>query len=243
MSTDDVAISRHNEVQRGYFERVLKPTMVPVDTPYIRRHVDEVLRMARIAPGHRVLEVGCGMGRYTLPLAQRGIAVEGLDLSPVLLERLRGYDGGRHSIPLHCTDVATHPPALSAQFDVVIGFFMLHHLHDLGVSFEGMYRLLKPGGRVVFLEPNAYNPLYYVQVALSPGMSWEGDRGITKMRRGVVFGAMRGAGFDACELQRFGFFPPVLANRRVGARAERLLERFPLWRSMLPFQLFAAEKR
>jgi ubiquinone/menaquinone biosynthesis C-methylase UbiE len=76
--------------------------MLPERTPYIERQIEEALRFAGIAPGARVLEVGCGMGRYTLGIAERGIAVEGLDLVPFLLEKLCEYARGRSGIPLYC---------------------------------------------------------------------------------------------------------------------------------------------
>ena len=116
--------------------------MVPSGSPYLRRHTDALVGYAGLQPGERVLEVGCGMGRYTLLLAERGIAVEGLDLSPVLLERLRAFDGGRFDVPLHVADVIEPPADLLGRFDAVVGFFTLHHLHDLGVSFRAMARLL-----------------------------------------------------------------------------------------------------
>jgi SAM-dependent methyltransferase len=227
--------------QRAYFERGPKPGMAPRATPYLRRHVDELMRFAGIEPGDRVLEVGCGMGRYTLLLAEKGVRVEGLDLSPVLLDRLREADGGRFDIPLHCMDLVDAPPKLEA-FDSVVALFTLHHLHDLRVSFEAMRRLVKPGGRVAFLEPNAYNPLYYVQMLVSPGMTWEGDGGVVRMRRSVVLGALRDAGFVRPDMARFGFFPPFLSNRPWGARLESLLERVPAWNAILPFQLFKADR-
>ena len=57
-----------------------------------------------------------------------------------------------------------------------------------------MRQLVKPGGRVAFLEPNPLNPLYYIQMAVMPGMSWEGDGGIVRMRPRRVLGAMQAAG-------------------------------------------------
>lgn len=235
-------LDEHNLRQKNYFERTIKRNMVPRESCYLRRHVDEILRFARISPGERVLEVGCGMGRYTLLLAQQGVRVEGLDLSPVLLEHLRSFDGGRYDIPLHCADIIEHPPELNGQFDAVIGFFVLHHLHNLELCFEAISRLLKPGGRVVFLEPNPYNPLYYIQILITPGMTWQGDKGITRMRPARIFRTMRSAGLDRLAMARFGFFPPFLANRSWGARLETTLEQVALWRSFLPFQIFRGER-
>jgi len=151
-------LEEHNRRQRSYFERTRKRTMEPVRTPYVCRQVEEVMRAAQLAPSHHVLEVGCGMGRHTLGLAERGVQVEGFDLSPVLLERLWRSDGGRYNIPLHCGDVLRPPPELKERFDAVVGFFTLHHLYDVGRCLEAMVRLLRPGGRLVFLEPN-FRPL------------------------------------------------------------------------------------
>ncbi|HLL83694.1 MAG TPA: class I SAM-dependent methyltransferase [Longimicrobium sp.] len=241
MNDSAPSLREHNRQQIDYFERTLKRTMVPAETPYVRRHVEELVAFAGLGPDDRVLEVGCGMGRYTLPLARRGVNVEGLDLAPGLLERLREYAGGLE-IPLHCADIIDHPAELKGRFDAVVGFFTLHHLHDLDLCFAAMAQLVRPGGRIVFLEPNAYNPLYYIQILATPRMTWEGDGGIVQMRRHPVFGAMRRAGLEKQLLRRFGFFPPFLANRPGGAAAERVLERVPLWRAALPFQLFRADR-
>lgn len=232
----------HNQAQRAYFEASVKPSMVPTGTPYVQRQVDEVLRRARVGAGDSVLDVGCGMGRYTLPLAERGVRVEGLDVSQTLLERLAGYNAGRFEIPLHAADVMDPPSALFGRFDAVIGFFALHHMHDLDACFAAMAKLVKPGGRVVFLEPNPYNALYYAQITLTPRMRWSRERGILRMRRGPIFGAFAKAGLAHPTLTRFGFLPPFLRNRRGGAAIERALESFPLWRPCLAFQVFVAEK-
>jgi SAM-dependent methyltransferase len=233
-------IEIHNQEQRAYFTARVKRTMLPTDTPYVRRHIEELVRAGKICLGDRVLELGCGMGRYTLPLAARGFQVEGMDLTPFLLEKLGEADGGQYGIRLHCADVLTHDSTLDGQFDVVAGLFTLHHLHDLPGCFAAMRRLLKPGGRVVFLEPNAFNVLYYAQILLSPNMTWKGDRGLINMRPAVVCRAMATAGLKEIAVERFGFFPPFLTNRSWGPRVERVLEAFPPWRPFLPFQLFCA---
>jgi 2-polyprenyl-3-methyl-5-hydroxy-6-metoxy-1,4-benzoquinol methylase len=237
---DPTTLERHNRAQLEYFERAGKHAMRPTDSSYVRRQVDRLLAFAGLAGGDRVLDVGCGMGRYTFALADRGLAVEGLDLSEQLLERLREFDAGRYRIPLHCADVLDPPAELEGRFDAVVGFFTLHHLHDLTGCLRAMRSLVKPEGRVVFLEPNPLNPLYYVQMLVVPGMSWSGDRGILNMRESKVFDAMNAAGLANPAAERFGFFPPFVVNRSFGPRLEDAFERVRLWRSVLPFQLFRA---
>ena len=233
-------LERHNREQRAYFERTKKPTMVPCDSPYVNRHVDELIAFAGIRPGDPVIEVGCGMGRYTLPLASRDVQVTGLDLSPVLLAELDSHSGRR--IPTVPADIMNPPDELHGRFAFVVGFFTLHHLHDLAACFAGMSRLLREGGRVCFLEPNPLNPLFYIQVAITPGMTWAGDKGLVKMRTSILAPALSSAGFRDLEMRRFGFFPPSLANRPAGAAFEKRLERVPVWRPFLPFQLLRGSR-
>jgi SAM-dependent methyltransferase len=238
----DAPVERHNRAQRRYFEEREKRRMRPASTPYLRRHVDELVRFASLARGDRVLEVGCGMGRYTFLLADRGLHVEGLDLSPVLLERLRLFGGGRYEIPLYAADVADPPPGLEERFDAVVGLFALHHVHDLRRCFLAMARLVRSGGRIAFLEPNPLNPLYYVQMAITPGMTWAGDGGIVRMRPRIVLGAMAAGGLRPFPVDRFGFFPPFAANARGASRLEAAVERARVLRPFLPFQLFGAAR-
>lgn len=232
----------HNRAQRDYFEARVKRTMVPRPSRYLARHVDELVRHAALAPPQRLLEVGCGMGRYTMLLSERGFAVEGLDLTPDLLQKLDAYNGGRFDIPLHAADVADPPRALLGGFDAVVGFFALHHMHDLNACYAGMARLVRPGGTVVFVEPNPFNPSYYAQILVTPRMRWRAERGILRMRRRTIFDAMAAAGLVAPRLVRFGLFPPVLAERAwtrgLEAAAESVLAPTPC----LAFQIFSARR-
>jgi len=234
--------SVHNRRQREYFERTRKATMIPGDTPYVRRHVDEMLRRVAPHPGERVLEVGCGMGRHALLMAARGIRLEGLELSPVLLDQFRLANGGRYDIPLHCADMLHPPQHLEGRFDVVVGFFTLHHLPDLGAGMRAVARILTPGGRAAFIEPNPVNPLYYLQILFTPNMRWREERGILQMRSAVMGPAMRQAGLEPSPPERFGFFPPAVANRPWGAQLEAVLERQRMLRPWLPFQVFAGTR-
>lgn len=232
----------HNRAQRDYFEAGVKRTMVPRPSRYLTRHVDELVRHAALAPPQRLLEVGCGMGRYTLLLAEKGFAVEGLDLTPDLLHKLDAYNGGRFDIPLHAADVADPPRALVGAFDAVVGFFALHHMHDLHACYAGMAQLVRPGGTVVFVEPNPYNPSYYLQILLNRRMRWRAERGILRMRRRSIFAAMHAAGLVGPRVERFGLFPPALAEHAWSGGIEDAAESVLSVTPCLAFQIFSAAR-
>jgi SAM-dependent methyltransferase len=104
--------------------------------------------------GQQVLDFGCGDGPDTALLAARGAYVHALDLSPELLQRaadrLRA-DGLDQRVTLHCGS-AHAVPLPDESVDLVVGHAILHHL-DLMAARREVHRLLKPGGRAIFLEP------------------------------------------------------------------------------------------
>ncbi len=147
------------------------------------------------------------MGRYTFLLAEQGIRVEGLDLSAQLLEKMREHNTEGYDIPLHPFDLLDCPPEMHEQFDAVVGFFVLHHVHDLQACFSAAAKLVRPAGKVAFLEPNPSNPLYYAQIFATPEMSWKGERGMRNMRKELLYPAMERSGLRPTSFVRFGFFP------------------------------------
>lgn len=232
----------HLAYQRAYFSRPAdKPGMAPGETPFVRRHLEAALGALGLAPGARVLELGCGMGRFTELLAARGLEMTGVDLSPELLAVAQAGDPERR-IRYLCCDAAEVDRHAAGPFDAVVGFFVLHHLPALRPALEAATRLLAPGGRAAFCEPNAWNPFFYLQILVTPGMTFRAEGGVARMRRAAVAPAWVAAGLGALRLRRYGFFPPALANRAAGARWERRLERIRSLGPFLPFQVFSGAR-
>jgi ubiquinone/menaquinone biosynthesis C-methylase UbiE len=110
--------------------------------------------------GKQVLDLGCGAGYSTLELAQAGALVTALDLSAQGLsateERLRKA-GLSEQVRLVRSSVEQLPFAENS-FDLVFAQNFLMHVSTAKVGQEA-WRVLKPGGKAVFIEPLAHHPL------------------------------------------------------------------------------------
>jgi SAM-dependent methyltransferase len=201
-----------------------------------------LLERAGIVDTDTVLEVGAGMGRYTALLAGAVGHLVAIDISEHLLHRLADLLPDDAPIELLHADASDPPPRLLQRFDGVVGFFVLHHIHDLLSAFSGMARTLGPAGTVAFVEPNPFNLLYYVQILVTPHMTLRGDRGMLGMRPGPVGSCMVRAGLVPRPVARFGAFPPALYDRsRLLRRIDAWLGALPVLRRLAPFQVFAAD--
>ena len=162
----------HNQYQRHYFDNVQRSRLAIGETPYIQAHVDRMVIEADLHRGQRILEIGAGPGKFTLQLAGLGLDMIANDLSPVLLKQLdRSSDGLIKTIACDVLEIAQF---VEAPFDRVVGFFVLHHLRDFENVFAALANVVRPGARIVFCEPFALNPLYYIQIMFTPGMHFAG---------------------------------------------------------------------
>ncbi|OFW11672.1 MAG: hypothetical protein A3H96_03135 [Acidobacteria bacterium RIFCSPLOWO2_02_FULL_67_36] len=105
------------------------------------------------APGERVLDLGCGTGRLTAEIASRpGITVVGLDRSAAMLSQARPRsssraDEGRAAAYVRGEGVAL--PLRAGIFDAVFSTATFHWIPDHEGLFGEVYRVLKPGARLV----------------------------------------------------------------------------------------------
>lgn len=121
------------------------------------RFRSEEVRLARIVPGDRVLDVGCGTGSLTIAAARAaGLSgsAAGVDPSEEMIERARSK-GRRARVP--ATFVATAGEALpfpDASLDVVLLSLVLHQLPPdaLHATMGQIRRVLAPGGRLLAVD-------------------------------------------------------------------------------------------
>jgi ubiquinone/menaquinone biosynthesis C-methylase UbiE len=123
----------------------------------LRRRVEMLTDSLTI--GMKVLEIGCGTGLFTREILKKPVQLTAIDISPELVEIARKscLDSNVEFI----VDNAYQMSFDNHSFDAVIGSSVLHHL-EVDRALEEIYRVLKPGGHMVFTEPNMMNP----QIAL-----------------------------------------------------------------------------
>jgi ubiquinone/menaquinone biosynthesis C-methylase UbiE len=136
-----------------YDERI--PGNGVVDEIFTDSELDFLL--GKIHAEDEVLDMGCGTGRFTIPLAERVKSVSGLDLSPMMLATARKKlaDKGLEA-DLREGDMAALPFA-DASFDVVVSMLALMHIPraDRQQVFREVARVMRPGGRLLIGVKNS----------------------------------------------------------------------------------------
>ena len=110
----------------------------------------------KVNAGMRVLDVGCGVGRWSRLLAARGAEVTGVDLSPTMIAQARqraAAEGVADRCRFQVQDLSNLD--VGGQFNLVLGVTVLQHILDPGAlraALMAMAAHLAPGGRMILLE-------------------------------------------------------------------------------------------
>ena len=136
------------------------------ESPNARRKIERKATMlvagAGITEQSEVLEMGCGVGTFTRELALTGASITAMDLSPGMIHiALDNY----YSNVLYKLGDAHNTYFKDNQFDAVVGCYILQYL-NLPQALPEIMRILKPGGRVAFIDINTLNPLAFVKTKL-----------------------------------------------------------------------------
>lgn len=133
--------------------------MNPVRLGFIRdaavAHFGLDARSRRPLAGFRALDVGCGGGLVTLPLARMGAEAHGLDAAAAALDagraqaRVQGL-----AVRWHAGEVSALATRMAHGFDLVTALEVVEHVTDVPAFLGALRQLLKPGGLIVFSTPN-----------------------------------------------------------------------------------------
>jgi 2-polyprenyl-3-methyl-5-hydroxy-6-metoxy-1,4-benzoquinol methylase len=126
------------------------------------KHDPQEILGPHIKPGMNVMDYGCAMGYFSIPLAQM-TGTQGkvycVDIQDKMLSNLQRraakYQVSDIIVPLQ---VGKHYNAadLSAKLDFVLLFAVVHEVPDKPGLFTDAFAMLKPGGKVLFAEPKGH---------------------------------------------------------------------------------------
>jgi ubiquinone/menaquinone biosynthesis C-methylase UbiE len=143
-------------------------------SPVFQRLVRDTIEQARISQGHRVLDLGCGPGYFLPSLVQSGASIMAVDYSEEMLARaekrvLTTNSFATTSQVEFTLDDAFHflHSTSDSMFDRVIASLFLSYFPQPEALLMHIFRVLKPGGRIVMSNPIP-NP-HFSKVCLKSG--------------------------------------------------------------------------
>jgi len=130
------------------YESVLAPERAAIEA-------GQIIERLGLPPGGAILDLCCGHGRLSIPLAQAGYRVTGLDLSEVFLERAQ-RDAAEAQVEIRWIRSDMREIPCEPEFDAVINMFTAFAYFETKAEdqkvLDGVHRVLKPGG--LFLMEN-----------------------------------------------------------------------------------------
>ena len=148
-----------------------------------------LLRALGSLAGVRMVDVGCGSGRFTALFEQRGARVTGVDADPAMLELASLREAG----PLVAADAARLPFSDRA-FDVALAATLFEFVAQPALALAEMARVTRPGGKLVIGALNVKSPWGVAHRRRLQERPWKGARFLSpaELRRlGGGYGEIR----------------------------------------------------
>jgi 2-polyprenyl-3-methyl-5-hydroxy-6-metoxy-1,4-benzoquinol methylase len=138
-----------------------------------------VLHDALPVPPARILDLGCGTGSLSVLLTELGFTVQGVDISPRMLEQAAAK-ALSHGVEVAFLEGDASDPQVDGPFDVVLSRHVLWALPDAPAVLERWTNLLVPGGRLVLVEGRWHT-----------GAGWRADDLLPLVRRATSTAELR----------------------------------------------------
>jgi peptidoglycan/xylan/chitin deacetylase (PgdA/CDA1 family)/SAM-dependent methyltransferase len=145
----------------------------------------------QIAPRHRILEIGAGTGRFTIPLARRCGKITAVELSENMMAILKENAARENASRIECRTGDIELIELKGTYDVVCSFSSFEYIPDLDELFKKISQCMSPGGIFYFTTAHRSMFRFFTQIgnAMRQGI-WLHAR-----TKGSIKKSLAGAGF------------------------------------------------
>ena len=143
----------------------------PVRLKYLRDQIDQHWALDEHSrtplSGKTALDVGCGAGLLTEPLARLGAKVTGIDATPDVIDVARDH---ANTMGLAIDYRAGDIQELAGQFDLITCMEVIEHVADPAVFVKALAGRLAPGGLLVLSTPNATGWSKLMMITIGEGL-------------------------------------------------------------------------
>ncbi len=190
---------------------MLNPCRLDYITSQIAAEFDRDLTVRNPFEGLRILDIGCGGGLLTEPMARLGATVVGADAAErnIPVARLHAEQSGLQIDYRHTTAEAM--AEAGEQFDVILNMEVVEHVSDPAAYLSACHALLKPGGLMICSTLNRNTKSYLMAiVGAEHVMRWlpKGTHDWNKfITPDDLYGLLQGAGLKPVDRKGFVFNP------------------------------------
>lgn len=196
----------------------------------------------------KIIDFGCGTGHFAFAFIMKGFDVTGIDLSQAALDIVR-KKAQKYKIinRLHLLNSGLFKEIkrLENKFDAgyMIVTYQCISNKDQKKVFKNFVKLIKKGGKILIMEPNPLNPLFYLFYLRAYKNNLYEAANVVNSRKEILLDLFKETGLRNITVYRHSFLPTSLINRWSWIKnINRFLCSIPLVNNFCAFHIITATK-